>query len=139
LLYRLHERLDRVARHGGTALRMQFVPDLPLARVEPEAAERMLSRLLSATVGFAEEGEMLDSSVALDKQMLCIAIARPRSLRGLEEAQLLDSGFSRPATGPRLLRWASASRLRLVRNLAEGAGGSLTIEPERFELALPGY
>lgn len=138
LLYRLHEGLERVAKHGEPALDMQFAPDLPLAAADPEAAERMLSRLLSATVGFAEEGEVLAASVTQGQKMLCVAIARPSSLSGLDEAQLLDPGFSPPGYWPAAPALGLGFALRLLRNLAEGAGGSLTIEPERFLLALPG-
>ncbi|HEX8215274.1 MAG TPA: histidine kinase dimerization/phospho-acceptor domain-containing protein [Allosphingosinicella sp.] len=141
LLYRLHEGLNGVSGHGQPALRMEFAPDLPLARVEPEAAERMLSRLLSTSVAFAEQGEVLEASIAPARlagaEMLCIAIARPRSLRGLEEARLLDPGFSPPGYWPSAPALGIGFALRLVRNLAEGAGGSLAIEPDRFLLALP--
>lgn len=141
LLYRLHESYDRVAQQRYATLRMDFAPDLPLVKVEPEAAERMYSRILAATIGLSAEGETLTASVTLEqpdgRSMLCLAIARPKSILGLEEAQLLDPGYTPAGDWPAAPALGLGFALRLVRNLAEAAGGSLTIESERFLLALP--
>jgi hypothetical protein len=81
---------------------------------------------------------MLDASVTLAGDSLCVAIARPHSLRGLEEPQLLDPGFAPPGYWPAAPALGLGFALRLVRNLAEGVGGTLTVQPERFVLELPG-
>lgn len=141
LLYRLHQAHDRVAAHGIAALDMAFEADLPLARVAPEAAERMVSRLLAATIGLAEEGEILGAAIALGDApgaaMLALSLGRPRSVRGLDEAQLLDPGYMPPGYWPAAPSLGLGFTLRLVRSLAESAGGSLAIESDRFVLRLP--
>lgn len=141
LLYRLQESYSRVAQQRYATLRMDFAPDLPLARVEPEAAERMFSRMLAATIGLSVEGEALTASIFLkdtsSEAMLCLAISRPRSIEGVEEAQLLDPGYMPQGDWPAAPALGLGFALRLVRNLAEAAGGSLTIDTDGFLLALP--
>lgn len=141
LLYRLHESYGRVAQQRYATLRLDFAPDLPLARVEPEAAERMFSRMLAATIGLSEEGETLTASVSLEdaspQPMLCLAISRPNSIKDVEEAQLLDPGYMPAGDWPAAPALGLGFALRLVRNLAEAASGGLTIAQDSFRLALP--
>lgn len=141
LLYRLHQSYDRVAQQRYATLRLDFAQELPLAKVEPETAERMFSRMLAATIGLSEEGETLTASLSVEdvsgKKMLCLAIGRPRSILGVEEAKLLDPGYTPAGDWPAAPALGLGFALRLVRNLAEAAGGGLTIEDERFLLALP--
>ena len=141
LLHRLHDGHERVAQKGAAALTIETAPDLPLAALEPDAVERMLSRLLAATIGLAEEGEVLNAAVALEKQsdgeMLVLSLGRPRSLRNVDEARLLDPGYMPPGYWPSAPSLGLGFTLRLVRNLAEAAGGRLAIEEDRVALALP--
>lgn len=141
LLQRLREGYGQVAHQRHVSLDMQFDPGLPLARVEPDAAERMFARMLAATIGLAEEGESLSARISLEKApepaMLCLSIARPRSIAGLREAQLLDPGFTPQGDWPEAPALGLGFALRLVRNLAETVGGSLVIEDDHFLLRLP--
>ncbi|HWH18868.1 MAG TPA: histidine kinase dimerization/phospho-acceptor domain-containing protein, partial [Allosphingosinicella sp.] len=56
LLQQLYGDFERAARHRKASFRVEFAPHLPPARVERASAERMVSRLLAATLGLAEEG-----------------------------------------------------------------------------------
>jgi len=59
LLVRLHDAYEREAGGRGARFAVQIEDGLPPAAVEPTAAERMLSRLLAATIGLAESGETI--------------------------------------------------------------------------------
>ena len=141
LLCRLHDAYERVARQRGSFIAVEIARDLPAARVELGAAERMFARMLAATIGLAGEGETIGASMTLEpaggKRMLCLAIDRPRAIAGLDEAALLDPGYSPDGDWPGAPALGLGFALRLVRNLAEAVGGGLVIGPERFFLYLP--
>ena len=69
--------------------------------------------------------------------MLCLTIDRPRAIAGLDEAALLDPGYSPEGDWPGAPALGLGFALRLVRNLAEAVGGALAIEEARFALHLP--
>jgi signal transduction histidine kinase len=141
LLGRLHESYERIARQRGARLMLDVGADLPPARVEAGAAERMLARLLAATVGLAGEGEAIVASVGAENRggasALRVAIDRPKAIAGLAEAALLDPGYSPDGDWPAAPALGLGFALRLVRNLAEAAGGALDIGPTRISLFLP--
>lgn len=141
LLCRLHESYERVAAERGATLGLEIALDLPLARVEPAAAERMIARLLAATIGLAGEGETIAASMALartgDGDMLRLSLDRPRAIGGIEEGALLDPGYSPEGDWPAAPVLGLGFALRLVRNLADAAGGALDIGPVRIALDLP--
>ena len=66
-----------------------------------------------------------------------LAVDRPSALAGLDEAQLLDPGYSADGDwvdGPLL---GLGFSLRLIRSLANACGGALEIEPGRVLLVIP--
>ncbi|HYN46571.1 MAG TPA: sensor histidine kinase, partial [Allosphingosinicella sp.] len=113
----------------------------PLARVEPGAAERMFGRILAGTIGLAAAGEAIRARLFIEtpeaRAMLCLAVDRPRAIAGLDEAALLDPGYSPEGDWPGAPALGLGFALRLVRNLAEAVGGSLRIEASQFALCLP--
>ncbi|MGZ8346841.1 MAG: sensor histidine kinase [Allosphingosinicella sp.] len=141
LLGRLHQSYERVARQRGSRLTLAIAPDLPPAMVEPGAAERMLARLLAATIGLADDGETIAAEMAMDQRanrpMLRVSLDRPQAIDGLGEASLLDPGYSPEGDWPGAPALGLGFALRLVRNLAEAAGGALVIGDERISLYLP--
>lgn len=141
LLTRLHDAYERLARERGVRIAMEIVRDLPPARAELAAAERMFARMLAATIGLAQEGETITASMRLAQlgphEMLCLAIDRPLAIGGLGEAALLDPGYSPEGDWPGAPALGLGFALRLVRNLAEAVGGALHIGSERFFLYLP--
>jgi hypothetical protein len=141
LLGRLHESYQHLAGQRGSRLTLEVAPGLPLARVEPGAAERMFARLLAATIGLAGEGETIAARMALEQRgertALRLSVDRPRSIAGLGEAALLDPGYSPEGDWPGAPALGLGFALRLVRNLADAAGGGLRIGEKTIALDLP--
>lgn len=141
LLCRLHDAYERVAAERHARIAVQIERNLPMAGVEPGSAERMFARLLAATIGLAREGETISATMRMEKlghaPMLCLAIDRPAVIAGTHEAALLDPGYSPEGDWPEAPALGLGFALRLVRNLAEAAGGLLVIGARRFELYLP--
>lgn len=141
LLCRLHDAYERVAQQRGGRIAVEIERDLPPAKVELEAAERMFARMLAATIGLAGEGETIAATLALGQsnggKMLCLSIDRPRAIAGLDERALLDPGYSPDGDWPGAPALGLGFALRLVRNLAEAVGGALEIGEARFFLYLP--
>jgi signal transduction histidine kinase len=141
LLCRLHDAYERVAAQRGSRIVIEIERDLPDAKVELEAAERMFARMLAATIGLAREGETITATMAMGEEgarkMLCLSIDRPRAIEGLDESALLDPGYSPDGDWPGAPALGLGFALRLVRNLAEAVGGALEIGGARFFLYLP--
>jgi signal transduction histidine kinase len=141
LLVRLHDAYEREAGGRGARFAVQIQERLPAAAVEPPAAERMLSRLLAATIGLAQEGETINAAMRLVQQsagpMLRLELDRPQAILGLDEIFLLHPGYSPEGDWPGAPALGLGFALRLVRKLAEAAGGSLDISDDRFALSLP--
>jgi signal transduction histidine kinase len=147
LLCRLHDAYERVAQQRGSRIAIEIARDLPAARVEQGAAERMFARILAATIGLAGEGETIAATMALGempaggeaagRRMLCLSVDRPAAIAGLDEAALLDPGYSPEGDWPGAPALGLGFALRLVRNLAEAVGGALAVGDTRFTLYLP--
>ena len=141
LLCRLHDAYEKVARQRSSRIAIEIEQGLPPAKVELGVAERMFARMLAATIGLAEEGEIIAASMAMGQigghKMLCLSIDRPRSIAGLDERALLDPGYSPDGDWPGAPALGLGFALRLVRNLAEAVGGALLIGDARFFLYLP--
>jgi signal transduction histidine kinase len=141
LLCRLHDAYERVAQQRGSRILVEIERDLPAAKVELDAAERMFARMLAATIGLAGEGETIAATMAMGQEggrkMLCLSIDRPRAIAGLGEQALLDPGYSPDGDWPGAPALGLGFALRLVRNLAEAVGGALQIGERRFFLYLP--
>ncbi len=141
LLCRLHDAYERVAGQRGARIAIEIMRDLPPAKAELGAAERMFARMLAGTIGLAQDGETITASMRLGQlggaTMLCLSIDRPRAIDGLDEAALLDPGYSPEGDWPGAPALGLGFSLRLVRNLAEAMGGGLEVAPDRFSLFLP--
>ena len=141
LLCRLHESYERIAAQRGARIALAIAEALPPVLVEPGAAERMFARLLAGTIGLAGEGETIAATMALaprgERAMLRLAIDRPAAIAGVDEAALLDPGYSPDGDWPGAPALGLGFALRLVRNLAEAVGGALVVDDERFALYLP--
>ena len=140
LLGRLHDSYQRVAEHRGSRLELVIEPDLPPAAVDPGAVERMFGRLLAATIGLAGRESIratMTSELRGTRLMLRLSVDRPGAVAGLDEASLLDPGYSPEGDWPEAPVLGLGFALRLVRNLAQAAGGDLIIGADRISLILP--
>jgi signal transduction histidine kinase len=141
LLCRLHDAYERVAQLRGSRIAIEIARDLPPARVEQGAVERMFARILAATIGLAREGETIGATMAMGelagRPMLCLSIDRPAAIAGLDERALLDPGYSPEGDWPGAPALGLGFALRLVGNLAEAVGGALVVGDTRFFLYLP--
>jgi signal transduction histidine kinase len=139
ILKRLHDNYLGQAEARGVELAIRIEKALPPLAADPIATERMIERLLSATVGLAASGEAITvfcmRGAAPD--MAAIAFSRPAMLKGKDEAELLDPGFSPEGDWPDAPALGLGFALRLVRNIAQEAQGSLEIAPQKFVLHLP--
>lgn len=145
LVVRLHDAFEAMAAERGVMLAVEIVPQLPPAMLDPDAAERLVSRLLHAAIGVAGAGETIGVRLhargkegrGRDGGGIVLSIDRPEPIRGPGAAAMLDPGYA-PAidmSGAPALGLGFA--LRLVRNLARSAGGELSIEADTFVLSLP--
>lgn len=134
-------RFQEQAGAGSIPIDIAIAPRLPLVRIDPVRAERMVQHLVRTLISVSPVDAALTGSCWARSEggegRVVLAIDRPQSLTGMEEAQLLDPGYMPDgdwADGPLL---GLGFSLRLIRSLATGAGGSLDIEPGRILLSLP--
>ncbi len=137
LLTRLHQTCEREAGEHGARIALRIDPDLPPAAIEANAAERMFSRLLAATIGLARPGETIEAALQVGATALELVVGRPEAIAGLEETQLLHPGYTPEGDWPGAPALGLGFALRLVRKLAEAAGGGLAIHEEHFVLTVP--
>lgn len=130
--------LGGFAAERGVAFELAMASDLPAVSADPVSVERMVGRLGSALIGLAAPGERIAARLeAGEGGQVHLSLSRPAVLGGRPEASLLDPGHDANGDLPDGPVLGLGFTLRLVRGLAEAAGGGLAIEPERFVLLLP--
>lgn len=140
ILTRLHANFEAVAKEHASGLAFRIDETLPPVAVDAPTVERMLSRLLAATIAMAGEGERISVDLQRDPRRsthLLLTILRPRALDGRDEKMLLDPGYNPDGNWPDAPVLGLGFALRLVRNLAIASGGMLEIDATRFYLSLP--
>lgn len=140
ILTRLHANFEAVAKDRASGLAFRIDSTLPPVAVDAPTVERMLSRLLAATIAMAGEGERISVDLQRDPRRsthLLLTILRPRALSGRDEKMLLDPGYNPDGKWPDAPVLGLGFALRLVRNLAIASGGMLEIDATRFYLSLP--
>lgn len=135
--------LTELIEHGAQSLRAlvaEYGIELEISRgerpciaaVEPELADRLVARLVSALAERAETTESLRLSLDRTGDRCRIAIGRPAALRGLTEAQLFAAGP--PVANAEGKDGEDGFALRLIRGLARIAGGDLIASPAGIAL-----
>lgn len=126
---------------GGCPVDIAMESELPPLCIDPVQGERMVQHLLRTVISIAPVGDAVTGSCWFHPDggegRVVLAIDRPSSLDGMEEAQLLDPGYTSDgdwADGPLL---GLGFSLRLIRSLAGACGGSLDVEAERLLLSIP--
>ena len=139
LVCRLHDAFEAMATERGVVLAVEIVTDLPPVTVDPDSAERLVSRLLHATIGVAASGETVGVRLLPQGRAggIVLAIDRPHTIRGAGAAAMLDPGYAPDIDMSGAPALGLGFALRLVRNLARSAGGDLAIEADAFVLTLP--
>ena len=122
-------------------IRVTAAANLPNVLVDPAQAERMLQHLLRTLVSVAHLGETLHGSAWFQPDgeggHVILGFDRPARLRGLAEEQLLDPGYNADGDWPDAPLLGLGFSLRLVRSLASGQGGAMTIVDDRILLSFP--
>jgi len=118
-------------------VRLRIVTSLGSLRcaIEPDVANRLLSRLLGAAVDSAADGQQVEVDVRETKKRLTISVTRPVSTRNLTDDQIMDPTFK--SDGDEGAKLGLGFALRLVRGLARLAQGDFKIAPAEFQLVLP--
>ncbi len=101
----------------------------------------MVQHLLRTLISVTPPGENVTGACWFKPDgaagQVMLAFDRPSSLKGMEEKELLDPGYTAEgdwADGPLL---GLGFSLRLIRSLATGCGATLEIEEERLLLSVP--
>ena len=103
--------------------------------IEPEVANRLLSRLLGAAADAASNGQQIEVFVLETKKRLTISVTRPMSTRNLTDEQMMDPSLQ--SDGEEGAKLGLGFALRLVRGLARLAQGDFKLTPAEFQLVLP--
>lgn len=140
LLGRLSQRLQTLTQSKSVDLHIRKAEPLRSFALEGETVERVFARLLSASIIACDEGEELSAELRTrigPKPVNQFSLSRPARMKGISEEQLLDpsQGIDGDSSDAPLLGLGFS--LRLVRNLAQSASGSLTIDEDRIGLTLP--
>jgi hypothetical protein len=135
----LLEQAVAAVRESASAKDVQIDLVRPVANVvaaiEPELAERLLTRLVGAVVERAERGERLRLAAEQTATHNRVSITRPAALRNIAEAQLFEGGP--PFADENNEQLSVSFALRLVRGLARIAGADLALPAAEFALLLP--
>lgn len=141
LIAQVVARFSDQAQGSDSRVDIQMSPGLPSVRIDPVQGERMVQHLLRTLISVTPEGESLTGGCWFQPDggagHVMLAFDRPSSLKGMEEKELLDPGYTAEgdwADGPLL---GLGFSLRLIRSLAGGCGAALAIEPERLLLRVP--
>ncbi|MFS0736978.1 HAMP domain-containing sensor histidine kinase [Sphingomonas sp. 1P06PA] len=137
ILARLHDAHETLAAGRGVRLTLRIATDAAPVGADPVAVERMLGRLLASAIAVAGAGETVTATLTRDGGDMIFAVDRPAALAGRDDHALLDPGYSPDGDWPDAPLLGLGFALRLVRNIADAAHGTLAIEPDQFVLRLP--
>ncbi|GAB5485969.1 MAG: hypothetical protein Pars93KO_24030 [Parasphingorhabdus sp.] len=140
LMERLAQRLQSLTESKSVDLHMTKAEPVRPFALESESVERIFARLLSAAIIACENGEELraDLRTRIGSQPVnYFSLSRPSRIQGVSEEQLLDPSHGIEGDGSDTPLLGLGFSLRLVRNLAKSANGTLTISDERIALTLP--
>jgi signal transduction histidine kinase len=140
LLARVTAALGPLATDKGVTIALAIAPHCRGVMIDPGAAERMTTRLVSAVIGLARPGERIAVELSPGdgkKSETLLSVERPALVAGQDEAALFDAcDIDGEEDGqPPLL--GLGFTLRMVRGVAESCGGTLVIAPDQFSVRLP--
>lgn len=141
LVTQICARFEENMALSGPRIDFAIAPDLPMIRIDPARAERMVQHLLRTLLSVARPDETLTGRCgaegsAQDGQIV-LAIDRPSTLVGMAEEQLLDPGYTPDGEGPDGPLLGLGFSLRLIRSLAAGCDAVLSVTDTQLKLTIP--
>jgi hypothetical protein len=94
----------------------------------------LLQRLVGGLIECSEHGERLKITASQWNETCTLGVDRPFALNGISEEELMHPAFSPPRQ--RNARLSIGFSLRLVRGIAQLAGGDLMISRRKLTLVL---
>ena len=140
LFERMTQRLQGLTQSKAVELNINKAEPIRPFALDGESVERIFARLLSAAIISCENGEILKGELRTRIGLHPtnqFTLSRPSRIKDIAESILLDpsQGIDDDIGESSLLGLGFS--LRLVRNLAQAAGGSLTINRDNIALTLP--
>ncbi len=136
-LDRLAEDFRPLSDERQVHLRLVIAPNLPNAALDRLTAERLIGRLMAATIGIANPQEVIGARLEVIAEQICFSIDRPKSTASMDAETLLAStqdAHSENRDAPAL---GLGFSLRLIASLARQSHGMFRIDRQRFTLILP--
>jgi signal transduction histidine kinase len=134
VLERVAPRLEEKAADAGVELHLLVEPDLAPCAASGAVVERLVQRLAGTLIDCSEAAEELQLTASQSDEWCTLSVGRPRALKGVAEEDLLNPAFSVPRQ--RNSRLSLGFSLRLVRGIAQLAGGDLMIGRSKLTLQL---
>jgi len=138
VLDRALETLRPMMQLRAVAVTLDVAPVAEVSGLEATTLERLMTRLLGASFGFAAEGEAIAVALFEKDGATVFTVGLPLALAGVGRGDLLDPGFSPDAPFPDAPLLGLGFTLRLIDSVARGAGGRFAIGPASFAVTLPG-
>jgi signal transduction histidine kinase len=140
LFERMTQRLQGLAESNVVDLNISKAEPVRPFALDGESLERIFARLLSAAIISCEHGETLNGELRTRiglQPTNRFTLSRPSRIKDIAESALLDPSQGIDGEGGESSLLGLGFSLRLVRNLAQSAGGSLTINKDNIALTLP--
>ena len=140
LFERMTQRLQGLTQSNLVDLNISKAEPVRPFALDGESVERIFARLLSAAIISCENGETLKGELRTRSGVQPtnrFTLSRPSRIKDIAESVLLDPSQGIDGEGGESSLLGLGFSLRLVRNLAQSAGGSLTINKDNIALTLP--
>lgn len=140
LFDRMTQRLQGLTQSKSVDLNISKAEPVRPFALDGESIERIFARLLSAAIIACDNGESLKGELRTRigvQPKNQFTLSRPSRIRDIAESILLDPSQGIDGDGGESSLLGLGFSLRLVRNLAQAAGGSLTINEANIALTLP--
>jgi len=140
LFERMSQRLQGLTQSKAVDLNISKAEPVRSFALDGESVERIFARLLSAAIISCENGETLKGKLRTRigvQPTNQFKLSRPSRIKGIAENILLDPSQGIDGEGGESSLLGLGFSLRLVRNLAQSAGGSLAINEDNIALTLP--
>ncbi|MFM2101002.1 MAG: hypothetical protein RLZZ366_2541 [Pseudomonadota bacterium] len=136
-LERLAEDFRPLSDERQVHLRLVIAPNVPPAALDRLTAERLIGRLMAATIGIAAPQEVIGARLEVVGGQLNFSIDRPKATESLDAETLLASAQYPTNENRDAPALGLGFSLRLIASLARQSHGMFRIDRQRFTLILP--